>query len=521
MLFVFGCAAKQKPVVRKIDSNDPYFQFLKADIEGLEGHTRKSNKELGELVEKNPDVAFFPFLMANNLARERKFEAAVTMCEKALQLDPDFEDARVLLGRLYSSTNRHTDASLVFEKIIARDPKVENVYVLLANEYVAEKEYNKAIRTLRELIKINPDSVQAYFFIGTVNERHLDKPYRALSAYRDALAIDPANIGVLSAMAQLYLNTGNLKRALSTYEDIVHIDPEDVASQLKTALIYYELEDYDNAIKSFEVILERNPEADKIRYYLGVLYETVGRKEQSIEVLSDIPAASGFYKDSRLFMASVSHSLEENSDEASSILKAAIAEQPDIPEYYEYLASLLDEQGKHQEAIDILEDGRDEIPGDERLLFLLGMMYERIGDRGEAISIMKKVLKINPDNANALNYVGYTYADMDENLDKALEMIERAMALKPGDGFIADSLGWVYFRLGENEKALDYLKRANKIAPDEMAILEHIGDVYSAIGRTEDALTYYRQAFAAGKSKGIQGVSLNAIQVKIDRLEGI
>jgi Tfp pilus assembly protein PilF len=107
---------------------------------------------------------------------------------------------------------------------------------------------------------------------------------------------------------------------------------------------------------------------------------------------------------------------------------------------------------------------------------------------------MKKVIRLEPKNADALNYLGYTYADLGRNLDEAEYLIKEALQYKPDDGYITDSLGWVYFKKGLYQKALKLLKRAVELVPDDPIILEHLGDAYLKISDKENALEYYKRS---------------------------
>jgi Tfp pilus assembly protein PilF len=107
---------------------------------------------------------------------------------------------------------------------------------------------------------------------------------------------------------------------------------------------------------------------------------------------------------------------------------------------------------------------------------------------------MQKVIALDPENANALNYLGYTYADMGTNLDEAESLIRKALKYKPDDGYITDSLGWVLYKKGLFQEALIYLEKAVKLTADDPIILEHLGDVYLQIQDRENALKYYQES---------------------------
>ena len=109
---------------------------------------------------------------------------------------------------------------------------------------------------------------------------------------------------------------------------------------------------------------------------------------------------------------------------------------------------------------------------------------------------MKAVISLDPQNANALNYLGYTYAELGENLDEAERLIKEALQQKPDDGYITDSLGFVYFKKGLFNEALKYFERALSLVPDNSTILEHLGDAYLKIGDNEEALNCYKRSLS-------------------------
>jgi len=103
-------------------------------------------------------------------------------------------------------------------------------------------------------------------------------------------------------------------------------------------------------------------------------------------------------------------------------------------------------------------------------------------------------LGFDPENAEALNFIGYTYADRGIHLEKAEKLIEKAIELKPGNGYMTDSLGWVYFRQNRTELAITYLKKALDALPEDATIAEHLGDAYAKAGMIREAVEIYRQA---------------------------
>ena len=125
-----------------------------------------------------------------------------------------------------------------------------------------------------------------------------------------------------------------------------------------------------------------------------------------------------------------------------------------------------------------MEEGIKIVPKDIDLHYALAVLYEKTNRLSESIKEMEKVLEIDPKNAEALNFIGYSYADRGINLEEAEKMIMKALEIKPDNGYLMDSLGWVNFKKNKLSSAEKYLKQALELLPDEVDIIEHMGDVY-------------------------------------------
>src|SRR4030095_11106883 len=147
--------------------------------------------------------------------------------------------------------------------------------------------------------------------------------------------------------------------------------------------------------------------------------------------------------------------------------------------------------------------------------FTLGAAYDEAKERERSIEQMRRAVELNPKNAAALNYLGYTYAEMGVRLDEAESLIRRALDIDPDDGFYIDSLGWVYYQRGDYRKAIEQLERAVEIANDDPTVIEHLGDAYERLGNSGDALRAYRDAL--GRSE--ESSQSERLRGKIQALE--
>jgi tetratricopeptide (TPR) repeat protein len=159
----------------------------------------------------------------------------------------------------------------------------------------------------------------------------------------------------------------------------------------------------------------------------------------------------------------------------------------------------------------IIREGIALFPRNTDLHYALGMILEKVNRFEESIRSMEKVLALDPQNADALNFIGYSYADRGMRLDEAEQMIVQALKIKPDNGYILDSLGWVYFKKNKYAKALNELKRAHELLPDDPNVIEHLGDVYLKIGDNKKAVEYYQKAAKIDPKN-------SAIKKKLDNL---
>jgi len=181
------------------------------------------------------------------------------------------------------------------------------------------------------------------------------------------------------------------------------------------------------------------------------------------------------------------------------------------PDLFNFLSVLYQEDGKLAEAEQVLKEGLVFSPRNTDLHYRLGVIYEATNRFDESIREMEEVLKLDPNHADALNFIGYSLAERGVKLDEAEKMIKKALQLKPGSGYITDSLGWVYFKQNKNDLALKYLKEAASLMPEDPLIQEHLGDIYARMGMIKEAVAAYRAALKLNPGQ-------ESVATKIERL---
>jgi tetratricopeptide (TPR) repeat protein len=251
------------------------------------------------------------------------------------------------------------------------------------------------------------------------------------------------------------------------------------------------------------------------RLYLALAWREKGESGKAIEELLRIDPASEEFRMAMQTLTAL-YIKEGRVDEGLSTLKSLLAANRGSQEIYLMLAVLYEEKEDFDEAVRMVEAARSLGPDSPEVIYQLGMLYEKKGDTARALSFMEEVLKNEPQHANALNFVGYTLAEQGINLDKAEEMVRKALELKPGEGYIIDSLGWVYFKKGNYRAALEELLKAHEALPEDPTIAEHVADVYVALSDKEKAISFYERARDLEKKDDKR----KALEKKIDGLRG-
>jgi tetratricopeptide (TPR) repeat protein len=199
-------------------------------------------------------------------------------------------------------------------------------------------------------------------------------------------------------------------------------------------------------------------------------------------------------------------------DHAVDIMQAARKKFPEQPEVTYITAIALFSAKRHNEALAAFSDaqaeaeaGREDILNGQFFLFYGEAAFEA-GLFDKAAELIKQSLEIDPNSADACNYLGYMWVDRGEHLDEAGELIKRALSIEPEKGEYLDSLGWYYFKKGEPERALAELLRAEEsivreTKKDDATVLEHIGDTYAKIGKITEALNYWQKSLAIADDK--------------------
>ena len=410
--------------------------------------------------------------------------------------------ARVGLGK--------PDAALDALKPLAEEDRsraLHDLHAALINETAgqaeaAEKQY------LRVADGQNGPSLRVVQLLGALYER-AGKADKATEIYRNYLEEQPQTRLLEPALARVEAGTAPALAVASAAEGAAE-GLFGVASSLR------QQNASESALLFGQMGLYLRPEFPVMQILIGQILESQERLESANKVYASIDPASPFSWSARLRIASNLNRLDR-ADEAVERLRAMAGEHPDQAEALINLGDILRGRERYSEAVDAYDRAMTRIVTLERrhwsLLYARGIVLERSKQWPRAEADFLRALEFEPEQPYVLNYLGYSWVDKGRNLDKAHAMIKKAVTLRPRDGYIVDSLGWVLYRSGQYGKAVRELERAVELRPGDPVINDHLGDAYWKVGRRQEARFQWRRALGFDPEPDVKAT----IESKLDK----
>lgn len=333
------------------------------------------------------------------------------------------------------------------------------------------------------------------------------KSQEAREVYEDFLVANPTSLWLESALARLDA-PGVIERLDTPQEGAAEAlfaiaGAAQQGGSPETALAYAQLAAY------------LVPDSDVVHLLIGDVLELEGRHADAIAAYRRISAKSPLSWTGRLRTAI---NLNDNGDtgKAIALLRQMAQERPQRADALVVLGDILRVGERWDEAVAVYDEAYERqgeaAANDWKLHYVRGIALERSGNWDRAELDLLRALEIQPGHPFVLNYLGYTWVDMGVRMEEALAMIEQAVAQRPTDGFIIDSLGWAFYRMGRYEEAVEQLERAVEYEPGDPVLNDHLGDAYWRVDRRTEARVQWRRALSlAGDDKAL----IAAIEAKL------
>ena len=490
---------------------------------------------------------------AQALMKLEKPQEAVTVLER-VPGSPRGPALPLVYGEALEKSGRFGDAEDVFRSVLKIEPENRAAAFGLLRVYERSRQWDKAIPLVQHYLKGQPSNLglKIQYASLLLRARRFADARKTLD---EILAADPGNREAVRLLAGLLSETREIDKADELLRKLQSLDPDDPDVPFRRAVNFLEarrLAEAEAILRDLRASLvkkgSKGPELSQVDFQLG--YISFLRKDYDAAVAILTPHLfEGGSLDPQTFnlLAQIARDRARPADglkvsrEAAAKAKGPLVratmgefllrspEDADRAEGEKTLAALAAESRegalaaadawqrleKYGRAADTARTALETYRDDPDLLFRLAASLEREKKTAESVATFEQLLSIRADHAPGLNYLGYMWAERGENLPRALEMIQKAVDLDPGNGAYLDSLGWAYFQLGKLDLAEQQLKAASELNPDDPTIEEHLGDLAERRGDLALARSRWKKALTLKPDDGGK-----KLEEKLRRTEG-
>ena len=439
---------------------------------------------------------------------------AVEVLTEMLDLEPQFTDAQVLLGRAHEALEQWEDAAAAYERAVQFSPRRARYRRRLADALANAGQTGRAIEVLQDLVRLRPEDADGWYRLADLELDGGDYDAAETSARR-VVDLEPSGLRGAYALSRALGAKRQYREMAEVLAPMVEraqaggVDPRQVAGllqQLGTAR--QSVGEFDAAAEALTDALALVPSHLGLQAQLGQVYLDAGRLDEAVELVAE---ARRSRSDNLALLRLHARVLSARGSvvEAVELLEGARTRYEDRPIAHVALALLYSDHDRFDEAVGVLQAAETRFPGNSLVVFQLGAAFERGRRYREAEGAFRRVLEQNPDDAQTLNYLGYMLAERGERLDESVELIRRALELDPHNGAYLDSLGWAYFKQDELELAESPLRAASDQMPRNSVVQDHMGDLLFRFERYAEAIDAWERALA-GDGEGLDAAAVEA-----------
>ncbi len=522
-----------------------YLRSLGPDVQenssGSQNVLKLAIEQYEDIIKIEPDNVDDHLLLGRLYRLNNDLQKAENEFKTAVKLEPDSEEAVTTLAYLYNEEGDSARAVGVLSSIpdVGRSAKL---YSALGYTYEQQKQYKQAIDAYRHAIELDRDNLDAIRGLAQ-NLMNDGQTEAALEQYKIIADANPEDAQTYLRIAEIYRKSGKFDLALDSLKKAESMVQDSIEVPYNIAAVYQAQGRYDEASQVLQDLLKKTEKPDSsysqgernnravFLERLGTIYRDNSNSQAALDTfrkmltLGDDNAVRGYqqlidtHREARQWQQATDVAKEATQklpkDRGLKMVYAAqVADmgQPDLGlqqvkslltgtaddrEVYITLAQMCSRLKRWPEAeaaLDKAEQLSAKPDDKEYVYFLRGSTYERQKKYEPAEEMFRKVLGTNPQNATALNYLGYMLADRGVRLDEALNFIKKAVDLDPANGAYLDSLGWAYFKLGKYDVAEENLLKASQRIATDPTVQDHLGDLYQKTGRLKLAAAHWERA---------------------------
>jgi tetratricopeptide (TPR) repeat protein len=518
-------AAKREIDQRAEDRIDPvaFQHFSVGTIAFSDGDYQTAAAHFERALRFDPDSYEIRMSLAETYFRLRDLDRAVGV---ATAIQPRDDQILDFLGKCYRYAGRDEEATAIYKRLIAIDSLNPSWYWYLARLEMKQGNMNEGATYLERVARLRDDS-RTFNEVAEVYARS-GRYEDAVKAFGESIARDSSadNRGAFIGMAEALEVLERAGEARIRYRQAMQLDPEDLSVRKRLINHFLFAEQLDSAVVEIQQLLEIKPN-DPERLRLGMIWYGLNDTIRAESLFTAVEQEDGGYL-SAFYLGRIAED-RRDFETAKSYYYRLIAQADSIPDGWLHLGSVLFEEDSVEAAVEVLTRATEKVPNPKAILYFLGATFarrqaydsalvwlnqayaldsndtrvqfalasalERFGRFAESAREFSDLLRKEPDNAPALNYLGYMYADSGVHLDESVKMIERALSFEPNNGAYLDSYGWVLYRLGRLEEAEEQIRKALGVVRSDATIHEHLGDILRARGRNDEAREHWERAY--------------------------
>jgi len=531
----------QTPIV--LEKMDVQFLYLSAQQALHQGQPTLAVRFLKALVKKEPDAVTPRFELVDLLlagGQKKKSEAksyieAMPEAVRTQLVDDEALQYQQLYARSLIANGDIEQASVILEDLLSEKPERIEIRLLLARLYAINQSYSLAQRIIEQGIALSKDKrlqqlqVQLYLQQGafknadtTLATMQRDYPEHEDIVLQRAHLAEKQGSGIKAeALLQLFIDThedtavqsyqmlagiyvrqNRVSAAIAVYEKLVPLTAADADVLVSLGKLHYQQQDFPEARDYFKQATTQltmqganNKMGERLAvatFYYGASLEASHQWKLATPEYEKLLTEHSLYLDAQLRLASIAITLKEYKDAEQRLLRLKRS-YPHEMEVYESLSGLRLQQKRYQDVIRESDKAVD-LGFSQTLLFNRAVSFEKLGQFEALDGALEQILNRFPNDAEALNFYGYSLAERDIRLEDARRMVEKALTTRPNDGYYLDSLAWVFYKQRMYDKALEVQLKAVAAVPSDSVMLEHLGDIYWQQGEAEQAKASWQKA---------------------------
>ena len=452
-------------------------------------------------------------ILAGVYAALEKPELARTTYQKIINTSADAEEACLFLAKSYAAEKKYNEAHILLASC-EKKSKDDPVYSFYRGKIEYERAHKvEAKKFFEKSLKMDHTYAQAALALGAYYEEKEDFP-SAVKTYKKFLSAEgnSTSLPVLSRLVTVLFSMENNKDVIPYAETLSSIDNTDLNLKVRLGLLYSDEGRFDEATNLFKEVLTVVPESDKVIYYLGALGQQTNHVQEAIDYFKRIPSSSALYSDAGIQIGQMMAGFAREEyvqgkkpGEAFNNFMAFTDErikehEESAVEFKMLQASYFEDTFQYKRAIQAMSEVKSNKAFTESHSYYLASVLEKDGQYLEARSLVQAIVDKDPNNAHALNFLGYSYLEKNERLDKAFDYISKAVKLRPDDGYIRDSMAWYYFQTGKFQEALVESKKAFELVKSDVIITKHLGMIYQRLHYFDKAKEFLTEALKQAKA---------------------